>query len=342
MEKLTPEDFKSFQDFENAFYKSLYSRRDVLNKVFDRASPALQRRLCAKVGVSDKAYNKYRNSGLKNLAPTADNDVWVQGFISGNDSWFFDEELDTTPENFQERLDKIKGDVLVSINSPGGSVDAAYTIAALLNDRRAKGDKVSIRVMGLAASAAAVLALEDPELKISDPSVMMFHKVLSVVFGNADDFTKEIKSLKGMDADILAKMVKAGMPENEAKQAMEDERLLTVTELMEYGVAKGKVEYMGEDDDDEEAEKDGDEKSKDMPDDDDENADDEEGDDKGDDDDDGDKDGEDDADDEADEKSKEPESPNDEKDKSGKDKDKDDEDEEMENLKQITEILTVL
>jgi len=76
--------------------------------------------------------------------------------------------------------------VTVEINSPGGDMFEGMAIFNLLREHPAE---VSVRVMGLAASAASIIAMAGDKITMSIGSMMMIHKAWGIVIGNDDDFT---------------------------------------------------------------------------------------------------------------------------------------------------------
>ncbi len=77
---------------------------------------------------------------------------FLNGMIS-DETWYGDE---VTPQLFKDELNAGNGNITVWINSPGGDVFAAAQIYNMLRDY--KGN-VTIKIDGLAASAASVIAM---------------------------------------------------------------------------------------------------------------------------------------------------------------------------------------
>ena len=78
--------------------------------------------------------------------------LFLNGEIS-DETWYGDE---VTPKLFKDELLSGEGDITVWINSPGGDVFAAAQIYNMLMDY--KGN-VTVKIDGLAASAASVIAM---------------------------------------------------------------------------------------------------------------------------------------------------------------------------------------
>lgn len=75
-------------------------------------------------------------------------------------------------------------DVTVSINSPGGDVIEGL---AIYNQLRAYEGKVSVRIIGIAASAASFIAMAADDVKIGKAAYMMIHNAWTIAAGNKND-----------------------------------------------------------------------------------------------------------------------------------------------------------
>lgn len=80
--------------------------------------------------------------------------LYFDGYIA-QDSWFDDE---ITPKQFKAELTNSDGDIVVWLNSPGGDVFAASQIYNMLKEYNGK---VTVKIDGIAASAASVIAMAE-------------------------------------------------------------------------------------------------------------------------------------------------------------------------------------
>lgn len=87
--------------------------------------------------------------------------------------------------------------VTVNVNSPGGDMFEGLAIYNLLREHPAK---VTVRVMGLAASAASVIAMAGDEIEMGLGSMMMIHNSWGVVVGNQDDMREAASTFAEFDA----------------------------------------------------------------------------------------------------------------------------------------------
>ena len=96
--------------------------------------------------------------------------LYFDGYIA-QDSWFDD---DITPRKFKDELNSGDGDIAVWLNSPGGDVFAASQIYTMLKEYKGK---VIVKIDGLAASAASVIAMAGDEIVMSPTACIMIHNV---------------------------------------------------------------------------------------------------------------------------------------------------------------------
>ena len=106
--------------------------------------------------------------------------LFLNGTIA-EESWFDD---DVTPQLFRDELNAGNGDITVWINSPGGDCIAAAQIYNMLMNY--KGN-VTIKIDGIAASAASVIAMAGTKVIMSPVSMMMIHNPAPVACGDSAD-----------------------------------------------------------------------------------------------------------------------------------------------------------
>ena len=141
----------------------------------------------------------------------------LEGPIS-EESWWGDE---ITPKEFREELSQVSGPLTVWINSPGGDVFAASQIYTMLKEY---GDKVTVKIDALAASAASVVAMAGDEVYMSPPAMMMVHDPSTFALGNESDMKEAIKVLKEVKESIVnAYEAKTGRSREELAKLMQDE-----------------------------------------------------------------------------------------------------------------------
>lgn len=170
---------------------------------------------------------------FKNITSTSA-DFYVYGTIVDEKfpDWWTGEEskTDIDPNDMKNELEELQKqgvtDLNIYINSPGGSVFAASTIVSLLKRFRTNtGAKIHSFIDGLCASAATYLCMVADDVNIYQNSIMMIHKPMSIAWGNANDFQKEIDTLNVIENDMMVPMYmkKALKDEEEIKRLINEE-----------------------------------------------------------------------------------------------------------------------
>lgn len=162
-----------------------------------------------------------------------ENVLYIDGVIA-EDSWFDD---DVTPKLFASELKNKSGDITVWINSPGGDCIAASRIYTMLLEH--KGN-VIIKIDGLAASAASVIAMAGTEVLMSPTSLMMIHNPLTVAIGDSKEMQKAIDMLKEVKESIInAYEIKTSLSREEISNLMDGETWFDKNKAIEMGFCDG-------------------------------------------------------------------------------------------------------
>ena len=190
----------------------------------------------------------------KNQAETdTERTLFLNGTIA-EESWFDD---DVTPQLFKEDLLSGSGDITVWINSPGGDCVAAAQIYNMLMDY--KGN-VTVKIDGIAASAASVIAMAGNTVLMSPVSTMMIHNPATVAMGDHNDMQKAIEMLNEVKESIInAYEIKTGLSRAKLSHLMDSETWMNANKAVELGFADGIIARNAfpekEDDEDEDEEK---------------------------------------------------------------------------------------
>ena len=125
--------------------------------------------------------------------------------------------------------------VTVEIASNGGDVFAGSEIYSLL---KGYDNDVTVNIVGLAASAASVIAMAGDTVKIAPTAQIMIHKAWTDSQGNADDLEHQANVLGTIDQSIAsAYEKKTGMNQDELLQMMSNETWLTARDAVDKGFA---------------------------------------------------------------------------------------------------------
>ena len=127
------------------------------------------------------------------------------------------------------------GDITVWINSPGGDCVAAAQIYNMLMDY--KGN-VTVKIDGIAASAASVIAMAGTKVLVSPVSMLMIHNPMTAAFGNSEEMQKAIEMLSSVkDSIINAYEIKTGLSRAKLSHLMDAETWMDANKAVELGFA---------------------------------------------------------------------------------------------------------
>lgn len=155
--------------------------------------------------------------------------LFLNGEIS-DETWYGDE---VTPKMFKEELQDGEGDITVWINSPGGDVFAAAQIYNMLMDY--KGN-VTVKIDGLAASAASVIAMAGTEVQMSPVAMMMIHNPATIAIGDSSEMKKAIDMLDEVKESIMnAYEIKTGLSRSRISHLMDAESWFNAKKAVELG-----------------------------------------------------------------------------------------------------------
>ncbi len=159
--------------------------------------------------------------------------LFLNGTIA-EESWFDD---DVTPQLFKEELVSGGGDIIVWINSPGGDCVAAAQIYNMLMEYP---HNVTVKIDGIAASAASVIAMAGTKVLVSPVSMMMIHNPATIAFGDTAEMQKAIDMLSEVKESIVnAYEIKTGMSRAKISHLMDAESWMNANKAVELGFADG-------------------------------------------------------------------------------------------------------
>jgi ATP-dependent Clp protease protease subunit len=155
--------------------------------------------------------------------------LYLDGVIA-EESWFED---DVTPAAFKCDLLSGTGPITIWINSPGGDCVAAAQIYNMLMEY--PGD-VTVKIDGIAASAASVIAMAGTNVCMSPVSTMMIHNPLTVAIGDSDEIHKAIQMLDEYKESIVnAYEIKTGLSRAKLSHLMDAETWMNANMALELG-----------------------------------------------------------------------------------------------------------
>lgn len=148
------------------------------------------------------------------------------------ESWFDD---DVTPQLFKNELNAGSGDITVWINSPGGDCVAAAQIYNMLSNYKGK---VTVKIDGIAASAASVIAMAGDTVLVSPVSMVMIHNPATIAWGDHAEMQKAIDMLSEVKESIInAYVLKTGLSRPKLSHLMDAETWMDANKAVELGFA---------------------------------------------------------------------------------------------------------
>lgn len=148
------------------------------------------------------------------------------------ESWFDD---DITPQMFRDELFAGTGPVTIWINSPGGDCIAASQIYSMLMDYK---DEVTVKIDGIAASAASVISMAGTKVLMAPTALMMIHNPATGAFGDHTDMQKAIEMLEEVKESIInAYEIKTNLSHAQLSHMMDDTTWMNAKKAIELGFA---------------------------------------------------------------------------------------------------------
>lgn len=160
---------------------------------------------------------------------STENVLFLNGVIA-EESWYDDE---VTPKLFTTELSQYTGDITVFINSPGGDCFAASEIYTALKEHKGK---VTVKINGIAASAASVIAMSGDMVEMSPTSMLMIHNPSMLLYGEASELEQGIDFLNEVKESIInAYQLKTGLSRSKLSHLMNNETWMNANAAHDLG-----------------------------------------------------------------------------------------------------------
>lgn len=174
------------------------------------------------------------DAGIRSAETKTENVIELYGAI-GEDFWTGG---GITSKSVSASLKAIgSADVEVRINSPGGDMFEGISIYNVLASHRGK---VTIKVMGLAASAASIIAMAGDEIQMGLGSFLLIHNCWIMAMGNRHDMKELAKWLEPFDnalRDIYIE--RTGQDIKAVEKWMDEEKMFSAKEAIDNKFADG-------------------------------------------------------------------------------------------------------
>ena len=136
---------------------------------------------------------------------------------------------------FRNELFSEKGPITLWINSPGGDCIAASQIYTMLMDYP---DDVTVKIDGIAASAASVIAMAGTKVLMAPTALMMIHNPATITMGDHEDMKRAIEMLDEVKESIInAYEIKTGVSRIKLSHLMDAETWMNANKAIELGFA---------------------------------------------------------------------------------------------------------
>lgn len=161
--------------------------------------------------------------------------------VPNNEKWIYDLlDMDaTSPNDIMDALPSTNEDVEVIINSGGGEVMSGSEIYTAL---KSYAGNVNVKVVGVAASAASVIAMAGDTIEMSPTAQMMIHNASTLAYGDDRAMASASKMLNSVNRGIAnAYMNKTGKSEQEILDLMNKESWMSAQDAVDLGFADSKM-----------------------------------------------------------------------------------------------------
>ena len=173
----------------------------------------------------------YRNEG-------EDGVLQIDGVLQVEEDWWDGGAV--IARNIRRHIERSK-DVTVYINSPGGDVMAGAEIYTALREHSEQGKgSVTVKVSGIAASAASVIAMAGDVVLMSPVAYMMIHNPWTMIAGNAADLRKQADVLDVIAEGLIAAYERrTGKTRDEIMDLLAGETYMSAQTCVDEGFADG-------------------------------------------------------------------------------------------------------
>lgn len=158
-----------------------------------------------------------------------DRELIIDGPIA-SETWWGDE---VTPAQFRDELNAGDGPVTVWLNSPGGDCFAASRIYTMLKEYPGE---VTVKIDGMAASAATVIAMGADRALMSPTANFFIHNPSTMAWGEAEDMKQAQQMLDEVKESIInAYEAKTGLSRVKISHLMDESTMMNAKKAKELG-----------------------------------------------------------------------------------------------------------
>ena len=139
-------------------------------------------------------------------------------------------------KQFIEELNAIKNpNITLRINSPGGNV---FDGNAIYNALKAHRAEKHVKIDGLAASIASIIAMAGDTIEMPENAMMMVHKASGLAMGNEEAMLSMASALSKIDDGIIGIYhARSNLDRGQIETMLSDETWITAREAVQFGMA---------------------------------------------------------------------------------------------------------
>lgn len=204
-------------------------------RVFAKARPAAMPQPATRdvhAFTKPQVFDKWSDDAAGIRALERGDNVITMFDIIGEDFWSGG---GVTAKKVAAQLRAIAGPVEVQINSPGGDM---FEGIAIYNVLREHPHDVTVKVMGMAASAASIIAMAGDTVEIGAASFLMIHNCWVLAMGNRHDMRETADFLEPFDGamvDVYA--ARSAQKAEDISRWMDAETFMSGSQAIERGFA---------------------------------------------------------------------------------------------------------
>ncbi len=181
-------------------------------------------------------YNSIKNEFIKIKNSVNDNnEIEIHGPIGGDSIFDYGYSFD----NFKKDLEKMNGNITISIKSYGGNLFEAYAIYDHIRNLK---NHVTTKIIGSSASAGTLISLAGDKRLITKNSRYLIHKPIILTAGNSDDLKRVLDQLEDLDKQTIQTYVdRTNLNQDEVLNLMRQEKFISAEEAVEMGFIDGYI-----------------------------------------------------------------------------------------------------
>ena len=170
---------------------------------------------------------------------TQTGELQIDGVLEVEESWW--ENGAVVARNIRKQIERAR-ELTVYINSPGGDVMAGAEIYTALREHSERGlGKVTVKVTGIAASAASIVAMAGDEILMSPVAYMMIHNPWTgPLWGNAKELRQQADILDVISEGLIAAYERrTGKSRDDLMAMLDGETYMSAQTCIDEGFADG-------------------------------------------------------------------------------------------------------